>query len=230
MAVHQHTAARHPATFSEHAATILATEHWSILGTRAMTWQDASSRVTVYLTTLSASVVALALVADATSFGDAFNAFALVLLPIVIFLGSTTFLRVVQINVQDAYMVAAMNRLRRAYLEIAPELAPYFTTESHDDENALTFTFSFGQPFRPERQFIYTTPVVIASINAAVAAAGAALLADRFDLPAVAVGAIAIATLVAAWMLQYGALLGHARSWRAKYVARFPGEADTSTR
>jgi hypothetical protein len=33
--------------------------------------------------------------------------------------------------------VLAMNRLRRAYLTIAPGLEPYFTTGHHDDERGL---------------------------------------------------------------------------------------------
>jgi hypothetical protein len=108
--------------FSERAAIILATEHWSLLGTRSMAWNEAFSRTNVFLNTLSASVVALALVADATGFDDSFFGFALVLFPIVLFLGVATYVKLVQINTDDIYQVRAMNRLRRAYLDIAPEL------------------------------------------------------------------------------------------------------------
>lgn len=76
---------REQPTFSESAATILATEHWNVLGTRSMTWAEASSRTTVFLTVLSAAVVALALVADATGFKGSFLTFAMVLLPAVLF-------------------------------------------------------------------------------------------------------------------------------------------------
>jgi hypothetical protein len=50
--------------FGPDGATILATEHWSLLGTRSMIWNEAMSRTTVFLTVLSASIVALALLAD----------------------------------------------------------------------------------------------------------------------------------------------------------------------
>ena len=52
-----------------HAAAILATEHWSLLAARSLIWNEAQSRATVFLTVLSASIIALALLADATGFG-----------------------------------------------------------------------------------------------------------------------------------------------------------------
>ena len=67
--------------FGPDGATILATEHWSLLGTRSLIWNEAMSRTTVFLTVLSAAIVALALLADATGFGPQTSALALVPLP-----------------------------------------------------------------------------------------------------------------------------------------------------
>ena len=44
------------------------------------------------------------------------------------------YLRLVQINAEEARTVLAMNRLRKAYLTMAPGLEPYFSTGHHDDE------------------------------------------------------------------------------------------------
>src|SRR5262245_863145 len=44
-------------------AQILATEHWSLLATRSMTWNEIFSRASMFMTVLSAAVVALAVVA-----------------------------------------------------------------------------------------------------------------------------------------------------------------------
>ncbi len=129
--------------FSEHAASLLGSEHWSILATRSMWWNDASSRTAVFLNVLSASVVVLALVADATGFDESFNAFALVLFPIVLFLGVATYVRLVQINSDDVRAMAAMNRIRHAYLEMAPELERYFTASPHDDVPGIITTYTF---------------------------------------------------------------------------------------
>ena len=42
---------------------ILTTEHWSLLSTRNLSWNEAFSRATMFLSLLSGAVVALALVA-----------------------------------------------------------------------------------------------------------------------------------------------------------------------
>src|SRR5918995_6364009 len=97
---------------SERAPTYLSTEHWGLLGTRSMVWNEAFNRVSTFLNALSASVVALALVADATGFDRSFRVFAFVLLPMIFFLGVTTYVRLTQINSDDIFMVMAMNRLR----------------------------------------------------------------------------------------------------------------------
>ena len=52
---------------------ILSTEHWNLLATRSLSWSESFSRATMFLTVLSGAVVALALVAQATNFGDGFT-------------------------------------------------------------------------------------------------------------------------------------------------------------
>src|SRR5262245_56306167 len=105
-------------------AQILATEHWSLLATRSMTWNEVFSRASMFITVLSAAVVALALVAQATAFGPGFRLFALFVLPVVLVVGVATLLRLGDANTDDFGLVLGMNRLRHAYLELAPELEP----------------------------------------------------------------------------------------------------------
>src|SRR3989442_1874995 len=66
---------------------ILSTEHWSLLASRALAWDEAFSRAGMFLTTLTGAIVALALVAQASAFADAFTLFALVILPVLLFIG-----------------------------------------------------------------------------------------------------------------------------------------------
>jgi uncharacterized membrane protein YgcG len=134
--------------FGPHAAQILATEHWSLLATRSLIWNEAMSRASVFLTVLSASIIALALLADATGFGPHTTTLALVLLPVVLLLGIATYVRQVQINNEEFKLVLAMNRLRRAYLSIEPGLEPYCTTGHHDDERGLVATCMLDHPSR----------------------------------------------------------------------------------
>jgi hypothetical protein len=122
---------------------ILSTEHWSLLATRGMTWNEIFSRTGTFLTILSATVIALSLVAQATGFGGSFLVFALLVLPIVLLVGLATFIRLIEADIEDAWLVVGMNRLRHAYLELAPELNPYFVTSHYDDELGVLRTYSF---------------------------------------------------------------------------------------
>jgi hypothetical protein len=161
----------HP--FGPDAASILATEHWSLLAARSLIWNEAMSRATVFLTVLSASIIALALLADATGFGPHTTTLALVLLPVVLLLGIATYVRLVQINTEEFQLVLAMNRLRHAYLIIAPSLGPFFTTGHHDDERGLVTTYMLYRPTpaRLWRHFLVNTPTIVATVDAALAAA-----------------------------------------------------------
>src|SRR4029453_15397353 len=64
--------------FGPNALPILMTEHWSLLGARSLVYTEAMSRTSIFVASLAGSVVALALVSQATDFGDGFIAFALV--------------------------------------------------------------------------------------------------------------------------------------------------------
>jgi hypothetical protein len=83
-------------------AQFLATEHWSLLATRSMTWQEIFSRTGTYLTMLSACVVALSLVANATGFGPGFRTFALLVLPVALLVGFGTYFRLVEADIEDS--------------------------------------------------------------------------------------------------------------------------------
>src|SRR3989442_434837 len=122
---------------------ILATEHWSLLATRSLTYTESLSRVTIFLTILSGAMIALALVAQVSRFGPAFIAIAIPLLSVVVFTGVSTIGRLMQLNGDDFRWVVGMNRLRRAYLELHPELEPYFTAGPNDDLAGALQTIGF---------------------------------------------------------------------------------------
>jgi hypothetical protein len=111
--------------------TILTTEHWSLLSQRSLSWTESFSRAGMFLATLSAATVALALAGSIV--GDEFLVFALVILPVVLFIGLATAIRLSQANVEDTRALHGMNRIRHAYLEMVPDLAPYFVMSQYDD-------------------------------------------------------------------------------------------------
>jgi hypothetical protein len=223
-----------PTPVSDHplgpdAAAILATEHWSLIGHRSLLWTEAYSRTTIFLGALSAAIVALALVANATGFGSRTVTLALVLLPVVLFLGIATHIRVVDINQAEIELMLAMNRLRMAYLRIAPALEPYFSTSPHDDERGLTASYLMvqGRGLRPWGHFLSNTATVIATVDAALAAAIAVLAvrkAGAATTVAVAVGAVAFLVVwTALFLLQRQSLSALRRS-----KPRFPTPPDQS--
>src|SRR5690349_21898152 len=141
-------------------AQILATEHWGLLATRSMTWNEVFSRASMFITLLSASVVALALVAQINAFGPGFRLFALLVLPVVLLVGVATVVCLSDANSEDFRLIVGMNRLRHAYLELAPELEPYFITPHHDDEASVMQVYGGHQGFRLSR-IVAGTPILV---------------------------------------------------------------------
>jgi hypothetical protein len=187
--------------FGPDGAAILATEHWSLLATRSLIWNEAMSRATIFLTVLSASIIALALLADATGFGPKTTTLALVLLPVVLLLGIATYVRLVQINIEEFQLVLAMNRLRHAYLKMAPGLEPYFTTGHHDDERGLVTTYMLYRPtqVRMWLHFLVNTPTIVATVDAALTAAILVLVMQIAEAPTPAVVAGGAMAFLAVW-------------------------------
>lgn len=173
---------------------ILSTEHWSLLASRSLAWNESFARAGMFLTTLSGAMVALALVAQASGFDTEFVLFALVVLPVTLFVGVTTFLRMGASNWHDAQCVLGMNRIRGAYLEIAPELGKYFVMSSHDDPAGIGVTMSIPPATSFVVHLVAGTPNVVLVLNGVLAAVIVALVCLQLGL--VAVAAIAIGAVV----------------------------------
>ena len=181
---------------------ILATEHWSLLATRGMHWNEVFSRAGMFLSVLSGAIVALALVAQATAFGDGFLVFALFLLPVVLFIGVVTMVRIGQANFEDVRLVIGMNRLRRAYVEIAPDLADRFVTGISDDEEGVWFTYGGNPSAFPVVDVLASTPGMLMVVNAVVAGVLGALVALTLNVGtevAVVVGIACFVLFIGTW-------------------------------
>jgi len=179
---------------------VLATEHWSLLATRALTYQESLGRVNMFLAVLSGSVIALALVAQADRFSTTFIAVAIFMLTIVFFVGVATVRRLNMLNADDYKWVVGMNRLRHAYLELHPELEPHFITSQYDDLQGAMKTLALDPVSAPSLGTVFhgfvTLPGMISVIVASVGGAIAGLAAIGFGAPAylvLIVGAAAFA-------------------------------------
>jgi hypothetical protein len=205
---------------------ILATEHWSLLATRSMTWNEMFTRASMFLTVVSAAVVALALVAQATDFGPNFRAFALLILPVVLLLGIGTFIRLGDARGEDVWHIVGMNRLRHAYLEMAPDLEPYFITSHYDDIAGVMQTWSPEASLRPSR-VLAGTPILVGIINAVLVGVLVALVVELVDDRAavyVSVGSVAGfgALILFAAVIPYREISRTRRKYRPKFPQPVP--------
>jgi hypothetical protein len=158
---------------------ILSTEHWSLLASRSLAWNESFSRAGMYLSTLSGSLVALGLIGGVDGFKDAFYVVALIVLPVVLFVGIGTWLRMGATNYHDAITVFGMNRIRAAYLEIAPDLAPYFVMGVHDDPAGIGITMAVPPGTPAVVHLIAGTPTLVMVLNGIVSGAIAAVAVLR---------------------------------------------------
>lgn len=177
---------------------MMSTEHWSLLASRNLAWTEVFARASMFLSALSFSVVALALAGQASGFGEEFRIFALIVLPVVLFLGITTTLRMDSANHHDALCVIGMNRIRAGYLELAPDLERFFVMGSTDDLAGIGKTMG-GLPNRPFFVDIFAaTPTLVSVLNCVIAATVVALGAIQIGISSgVAIVAGAVVAVVA---------------------------------
>ena len=199
-------------------AQLLSTEHWSLLATRSMSWNEAFSRTGMFLSTLSAATVALALAGPAMSFGSAFPLFALVVLSVTLFLGLATYVRLLQVNNEDLYWVAGMNIIRAAYTRLPPRIEDDFLTGHSPDTDGMARTFgavdvtSSVSPWH----MLVTTPAVVAVISSAIAGVMGGLVAGQLSMAL----EVAVAVGVGVFLLAVVALIAYGRREADRYITR----------
>jgi hypothetical protein len=186
--------------------TTLTTEHFTLQGARSGTITESLGRTTIYLGSLSASLVALALVFQGSTVDD-FRLFALVILPALVFLGAVTFVRVLETGIEDAIYGLAINRIRHYYLELAGDDARYFVLGGNDDiQGGLANMGLSPSPWRP----FFSVASVIAVINSMVAGALAGITLDVFVPRTIA--------LIAGVVLAVAAVTIHFRLGSGRFV------------
>jgi hypothetical protein len=202
------------------AVQILATEHWSLLASRSLAYNEAFTRGGMFLTFLSMSFVALALLADAMSFGDQFLTVAAVVLAFDLVIGLTTYFRIDGANVDDLRAVYGMARIRHGYTEVAPILAPYFTSPTHDDMTSLLTTY--GSPsLRGIGLILYgltTSGGMIGLITSMVGGVLAAVLGLMLGVP----GGLAVWIGVAGAVLVFAVLVALTTGSVTRHQATMP--------
>jgi len=169
---------------------ILSTEHWSLLAARSLIWTESFARAGLFLSLLSASVVALSLIGTES---EDFLTFALILLPVTLFIGIATFFRLDDANREEALWMAAMNRIRHAYVTIVPAVAERLTSGYTDDPIGIGRSYGLGGDVRYTiLHFFVTMPGMIAVVDAVIAAVIASAALSKLGYRGMEVGGAAV--------------------------------------
>lgn len=124
-------------------AQILATEHWGLLAARSTAQSEVLTRITIFLTLVSAGLVTIGLLGQASGFAGWFGGASLAILAALAVIGLMTQTRVMNVGEEDMMYVVAMNRLRSAYVDLDPSVADVFLSAVHDDRPGMEQTYSF---------------------------------------------------------------------------------------
>jgi hypothetical protein len=194
------------------AATFATTEHFNLQTARAVTVSEANGRASIYLAALSGNLIALAFVGQMSRLGAAFYAFALILLPVLAFVGLVTFLRLVQSSIEDLAYANRIALLRSYYLRLSPELEPYFVVVT-DERPAKA-------PSPGAWQLTLTAAGMVAVINSVVVGACAGLALEAWGIHSLAIP-IALGAVIGA-----AAFMLHERHHRRARDAYSPEAVD----
>jgi hypothetical protein len=148
----------------------LTTEHFVLQGALSSNTSEVGTRASLYLFSLSSSLVALGF---ASRSPELFEPFVAIVLPALFILGLFTAVRLVDSNLEGMVYLNGIARIRQYYRTLAPEAAEHFSPESGRwPENRFWPALRLG----PSMGFITTTASMVAFLNSIVAGVGVAML------------------------------------------------------
>lgn len=149
----------------------LTTEHYVLQSAISGNTSEVGTRASLYLFSLSSSLVALGF---ASRSPELFEPFVAIVLPALFILGLFTAVRLVDSNLEALQYLHGIARIRRYYRTLGPEAAEYFSAESGRwPESHSSPSLRMG----PFVGLITTTASLVAFLNSIVAGVGVAMLA-----------------------------------------------------
>lgn len=206
-------------------AQILATEHWGLLAARSTAQNEVLTRITIFLTLVSAGLVTIGLLGQASGFAGWFGGASLAILGFLALIGFMTQVRVMNVSEEDMMYVVAMNRLRGAYADLDPAVEEIFLASVFDDQPGMKRTYSFLRP-RSVSILLGSSVMLLIVVNACVTGLllGCAIVAAGGQLGwAVALG-VAGGLLYAAGFMVFGGI-GFRWAWKHYLPRRTSPEA-----
>lgn len=154
---------------------VLTAEHFDLLSARGLAYNEAFTRAGIFLTFLSMSFVALALLAQAMSFTRDFLVVVAVVLAFSFLIGLATYARIIDIVADDLRAMHGMNRIRHGYVRQAPEAGQYFTNGTHDDIASVMANYGTKASSRTIRGVVYGLSTSLGLVGMIVALVGGGL-------------------------------------------------------
>ena len=211
------------------ALQILSTEHWSLLATRSLSYNEAFTRAGMFLTFLSATLIVIGFLVGAQGLSSDVLPIVLMLLMADLFVGVATVGRLIDASAEELQTVRGMNRIRHAYREMVPGLEPYFVSGFHDDAAGVLATYGYARHGGLLANLFHglTTIIgMIATIVSLVVAASCALITTAWGATLEA----ALAVAAVGFVLAFGsfAAIGHRVAFRGqeRVESRFPTPGD----
>lgn len=149
----------------------MTTEHFVLQTATSSTISEASARSSLYVFSLSSSLVAMGFMAESR---EVFIPFVASVLPALFLLGIFTVIRLVDTALESMQYLAGIARIRSYYRSLGPEAAEYFAADKGRWPEAKT---SPALQIGPLFAHFGTTASMIAMINNVLAGAGVVLLA-----------------------------------------------------
>jgi len=214
------------------AIAMLTAEHASLVASRNLAYNEGFVRTGMFLTALSAALVALGFVAQAFAFKEGFAVFAVMVLVLVLTLGLTTLVRVAETTREDFRAVQGINRIRHAYFEICPGLVRYFSTADRDDFAGILATYdapSDGTSMTRVSAIVHglgTATGMVALMVSLVGGALAGLVAGLLGAPLLGTAAIGGLVFVAMMGAILFVVVRSLIAFGARLETRFPSQPD----
>jgi hypothetical protein len=179
--------------------TALITEHSVLQNAANATFTDAAARSSLYVLSLSSSLVAIGFMSQTP---DVFPVFVSIVLPAIFLMGVFTVVRLVDSALENNQYLEGIARIRAYYRTLSPDAAIQFAARTGRWPEGPEPSLGLGVFIA----FLGTTATMIAFINSVVAGVGVALLVDVAVGGAPVVlrvlcGLLAIAILMAAFLL-----------------------------
>jgi hypothetical protein len=199
--------------------TLLTTEHYNLQTQRAATISEANGRASIFLGALSAGLIALGFQSTAAGRSAGKTTFEVIVLCSLAFLGVVTFLRCLEISIDDWQFSLRISALRASYNQLVPELVGLLLSAAGDEQYVAMLT-----PRRQRFQLMLSVAGSIGVITSIVIGADCGALTYGLHAPL----SVAISAGAAAGALAIAASIRFQRArWEGAITAKGPPNEDT---